>query len=311
MRRVTEEDYLHYLKSKGEVEVEGEIVKLKPLEVRRLHPEEGELTDVSTTVWSFPKRGKWATHAGDYRGNWPPQLVRALLLLYTSEGETVLDPMVGSGTTCVEAKLLGRNCIGVDVREEAAMLTLHRLYWLDRAIEATPGAEEARKARVEVYVGDVRDLRPLGDESVDMVATHPPYFNIIRYGRAENGDMSRARDMITYLGMLRAGFREVNRVLKTGKHFALLIGDTRRKRHYVPISHYALFLALEEGFVLREEIIKVQHRMKTTMEVWSKLRRDFLLIKHEKLFVFRKPSRTELRTLGSSAKQSFLRFDDV
>lgn len=32
----------------------------------------------SGTVWDFPRRGNWAVHNGDYRGNWPPQLVRNL-----------------------------------------------------------------------------------------------------------------------------------------------------------------------------------------------------------------------------------------
>mgnify|MGYP001591475146 CR=1 FL=1 len=62
----------------------------------------------TTTVWSFPERGKWSTHSAKYRGNCAPQIARNLILLYSQEGDTVLDPMVGSGTTMIEAKLLGR-----------------------------------------------------------------------------------------------------------------------------------------------------------------------------------------------------------
>ena len=135
MRRVGYEEYLEFVRKTREIVVEGSRISLEPIAVKRLHPASEELTDVSTTVWSFPKRGSWATHRGDYRGNWPPQMARALILMYTEPGDTVLDPMVGSGTTCIEAKLLGRNCIGVDINYNAVMLTLHRLYWLEKHLE--------------------------------------------------------------------------------------------------------------------------------------------------------------------------------
>jgi len=49
----------------------------------------------TTTVWSFPERGNWATHKPTYRGNWAPQIPRNLILKYTQEGDLVLDPMEG------------------------------------------------------------------------------------------------------------------------------------------------------------------------------------------------------------------------
>jgi len=57
-------------------------------------------TPETTTVWSFPDRGDWATHVGNYRGNWSPYIPRNLILRYTQPGELVLDQM-GLGTTLV------------------------------------------------------------------------------------------------------------------------------------------------------------------------------------------------------------------
>ena len=45
--------------------------------------------------------------------------------------------------------------------------------------------------------------------------------------------------------------------------------------------------------VLREDIVKVQHKMKSTKERWSGSTYDFYLIFHEHLFVFRKPASGE------------------
>jgi DNA modification methylase len=113
-------------------------------------------------------------------------------------------------------------------------------------------------------------------------------------------DLSRTRSLEEYLKLLRDVVREIYRVLKPGGILGILIGDTRIKKHYVPLTHYALLILLDVGFVLREEVVKIQHKMKTTREVWSKLRdRDFLLIYHEK------PRRSN-QGLKYSMKQSFI-----
>lgn len=298
MREVSYAEYLDYALKHGAVVIEGREIKLEPLVVKRLKPVAGELTDISTTVWSFPERGSWATHKGDYRGNWAPQVPRALIEMYTEPGDLVLDPMVGSGTTCIEARLLGRNCIGVDINYNAVILTLHRLYWLEESARKWSGlvkmseVDNVLKTWSRIYHGDARKLTLIPDNAADLVAVHPPYWNIIQYGEttSESGDLSKANTLEEYLELVEEVAGELYRVLKPGKHLGVLIGDTRVHKHYVPVSHYVLRAFLKKGFVLKEEVIKLQHKMKTTREVWSRVReRDFLLIYHEKLFIFRKP----------------------
>ncbi|GBE55434.1 hypothetical protein BMS3Bbin15_01608 [archaeon BMS3Bbin15] len=80
---------------------------------------------------------------------------------------------------------------------------------------------------------------------------------------------------------------ECYRVLKPGKHCAVLIGNTRKYKHYVPIATRVLLAFLDAGFILREEVIKLQWKMKTTRESWL-CKYDFLLIAHEHLYIFRK-----------------------
>jgi DNA modification methylase len=316
MREVPVEEYLDFVSRNKSIVVEDQVIQLEPIEVKRLDPLPGELTDVSTTVWSFPERGSWATHRGDYRGNWAPQIPRALILKYTEPGAIVLDPMIGSGTTCIEALLLSRNCIAVDVNYNAVMLTHHRLYYLLKALgeggrrgllsyshKETGGV----KAWYKVFHGDARRLDKIPDESIDLIATHPPYLNIIEYGeKGVEGDLSRARSLEEYLKLFKQVAREAYRVLKPGGVLGILVGDTRIRKHYVPVTHYALMTLLDVGFILREEVIKIQHKMKTTREVWRKLReRDFLLIYHEKLFILEKPRGIE-KELKYSAKQPFI-----
>lgn len=72
-----------------------------------------------TTHWSFPKRGDWATHDAKWRGNWSPYIPRNIILRYSQEGDLVLDQFAGGGTTLVEAKLLNRDIIGIDINDVA------------------------------------------------------------------------------------------------------------------------------------------------------------------------------------------------
>ncbi|MEM0352149.1 MAG: DNA methyltransferase [Sulfolobales archaeon] len=298
MREVSYTEYLEFVAKHNSITIEDQVIKLEPLRVERFVPLPEELTNISTTVWSFPKRGTWATHRGDYRGNWPPQMARALVSMYSAPGEVVLDPMVGSGTTCIEVRLLGRNCIGVDINFQAVILTLHRLYWLEESAKRWSGlvkpeeVDNVLSTWSKVYHGDARRLSLIGDDSIDFVATHPPYWNIIEYGSTNEveGDLSRVRTLEEYLKLMKEVAAELYRVLKPGRHLGILVGDTRIHKHYVPVSYYVLQVFLDTGFILKEEVIKVQHRMKSTREVWSRIKGGgFLLIYHEKLYVFRKP----------------------
>ncbi len=68
------------------------------------------------------------------------------------------------------------------------------------------------------------------------------------------------------------------------------IGDTRRKKFYIPLAYKVMERFLRAGFALKEDIIKVQHNCKAT-GFWVKKSKEynFLLIMHEHIFVFYKP----------------------
>lgn len=236
-----------------------------------------------TTVWDFPIRGDWATHKGDYRGNFAPQIARNILLNYSNEGELVLDPMCGSGTTLIEARLLNRNAIGYDINANAVQITRERL-----TFDVPHNAEQT------VTIGDVRQLAH-ADDSIDLLLTHPPYANIVKYSDGKNpDDLSSIPNVHAFLDELEKGIREMYRVLKPNHYCAIVIGDTRKGQHYMPLSHFVLDRCMQAGFALKEEIIKTQHNT-THSPRWVGAARSyrFYLIMHEHLFVLRKPRADE------------------
>lgn len=235
------------------------------------------------TVWSFPKRGDWATHNPKYRGNYAPQIARNILKRYTKEGDTVLDPMVGGGTTLIEAKLLNRKGIGFDINPNAVEITKKNLEF------------DGGKYEQKVNIGDTRNIDGVKNESIDLIMTHPPYLNIIKYSDGKiPGDLSNITGVQKFLTEFQKAINEYFRVLKENHYCVILIGDTRKSRHYVPLAYYIMELFLKSGFILKEDIIKIQHNCQATPYWKSQIEKyNFYLIAHEHLFVFRKPKKNE------------------
>jgi DNA modification methylase len=150
------------------------------MKIKKWEPDNFELE--MNTVWSFPNRGNLATHDAKYRGNWSPYIPRNLFFRYSNEGDLVLDQFAGGGTTLVEAKLLNRNIIGVDINPVA----------LERCRERT---DFDRVADGQIYIkhGDARNLDFIPDEGIDFICTHPPYANIISYSEGIDGDLSQLK----------------------------------------------------------------------------------------------------------------------
>lgn len=285
MREVTKEEYQEFFKNHREVTIEATPVKLLDWgHLKLFEPKEFSLE--KTTVWSFENRGKWATHHGNYRANWAPEIPRNLILRYTSPGDRVLDQMVGSGTTLVECKLTNRNSIGVDINLDAVMIAWNRL---DFTYSQTNTIQK-------LYQGDARHLDLLDEESVDLVVTHPPYANIVPFSKQKKieSDLSQVHSIEEFIAGMREVAKESFRVLKPGKHCGILIGDTHRHKHYVPIAFRVMEAFLDAGFILREDVIKRQWHTQTMRGRWKEsYDHDFLLTYHEHLFIFRKPDKDE------------------
>jgi len=78
-------------------------------------------------VWDIPYLNPKAKERVGYPTQKPLLLLEQIIKLVTNEGDVVLDPFCGSGTTCVAAKLLGRQYIGIDQSNEAVELSNSRI----------------------------------------------------------------------------------------------------------------------------------------------------------------------------------------
>lgn len=231
----------------------------------------------TNTVWSFPNRGKWATHDAKYRGNFSPYVAKNIILRYSKPNDLVLDQFVGGGTTLIECKLNNRNAIGVDINPTAVEITKNKLDF---------DCEFNNEIKVEL--GNACDLKNIQNESVDLICTHPPYADIIKYSEDIDKDLShlKYKDFLVAIAKVAS---ECYRVLKKDKFCAIVMGDTRKNGMVQPLGFEVIQRFINAGFKQKEIIIKEQHNCKAT-GFWktNSEKYNFLLLAHEYIFIFKK-----------------------
>jgi DNA modification methylase len=231
----------------------------------------------TNTVWSFPNRGKWATHDAKYRGNFSPYVAKNIILRYSKPDDLVLDQFVGGGTTLIECKLNNRNAIGIDINKNAVELTKNKLNF-----------DSENNPDIKVKLGNACNLKDVADESVDLICTHPPYADIIKYSENIKDDLSLLKQK-EFLVAIEKVAGECYRVLKKGKFCAIVMGDTRKNGMVQPLGFETMQKFINAGFKTKEIIIKEQHNCKAT-GFWktNSEKYNFLLLAHEYIFVFKK-----------------------
>jgi len=91
-------------------------------------------SDISVPFWSMPENTDHPTQK-------PEKLLAKIILASTNEGDLILDPFAGSGTTAVTAKKLGRHFTAIESDENYCLLALKRLEMAeaDKSIQGFSG----------------------------------------------------------------------------------------------------------------------------------------------------------------------------
>jgi adenine-specific DNA-methyltransferase len=221
------------------------------------------LAPMTTTLWEYPSQHYGAGMQGDkdYAGATPSYIIWNLLTRYTREGDLVVDPMSGSGTTIDVARELGRRALGYDLAP----------------------------ARKDVFRADARKL-PLEDAKADFVFIDPPYSDHIAYSDDARciGKLSAFEP--AYFRAMRQVIEECDRILRRGRCMALYVSDTYQKRRgFVPIG-FRLFELLCKQFRPLDVVAVVRHNRKLLRRHWhtEALRGNYYLRGFQYLFIMKK-----------------------
>jgi DNA modification methylase len=198
-----------------------------------------EWTQYSTSIWSDIRKTREEL-GFKHPALFPVELpVRLLERFATDEDKVVLDPFAGSGSTIVAARQLGKQGIGIEISKAYAIMAVNRL--AER--ELWPG----RHADSVVYNANAIDLlKFVNPESIDVVITSPPYWNVRtreltvdQMSAADEGDamgdLGMMADYQDYLGALRNVFQRVYVALKRGKYCIVVVMDLRRRSKLYPL----------------------------------------------------------------------------
>ncbi|RKZ34162.1 DNA methylase [bacterium] len=217
----------------------------------------------TTTLWDFPTQNYGSRPHGDnkFRGVTPAFIIWNLLQRYTNEGDLVVDPMCGSGTTIDVAKELNRHVIGYDIAPY----------------------------RDDIIQNDARNI-PLKDNSVDFVFIDSPYSNNIEYSDhpADIGKISCERE--EFFDELDKVAKEIHRILKYGKAMAWLIGDHwRKKSGFIPVG-FKLYQILLKYFKTIDIICIVRRHQRSNTPIWHERAKkfNFYLRGFKYLFIMKK-----------------------
>jgi DNA modification methylase len=264
----------------------------------------------TTTLWEYPSQHYDPTNTippcpgavkrdmsavglpmqGDkgYVGATPSWVIWQLLQRYTREGDTVVDPMCGSGTTLDVCRDLNRVGVGFDLNPQ----------------------------RPDIRRADARKI-PLADGSADFVFIDPPYSTHVDYsddpmciGKLDAGGEDGGE---AYYSAMRRVFHELHRVLKDRRYLALYVSDSYRKGkgkggatdRFMPIGFHLLDI-LGASFRPVDIIAVVRHNQKLSRGNWHKAAEDgnFFMRGFNYLFIMKKEEEVEHRGTRGDQKKS-------
>ncbi|WP_415281046.1 DNA methyltransferase [Candidatus Nitrososphaera sp. FF02] len=231
----------------------------------------------STTLWDYPRQsyGKTPKGSNKYAGVTPAFAIYNMVKRYTEPGDTVLDPMCGSGTTIDVCKEEGRK-------------------W--KAFDINP-------TRPEIVQNDARRI-PLADESVDMVFIDSPYGDNIDYNDRRGNIGKISAETEEFYNALEEVMAECHRVMKPGKVIGWVIGDQWVNKKFTPVG-FQVYERLTRHFETVDVISLARRGQTSNTGMWHSraLRFNFYLRGFKYLFIMKKPDGSEQKKRKVNWKQ--------
>jgi hypothetical protein len=259
--------------------------KINDINLNRWQEYEEIITD---SLWIMPKRDSSGGHSAWYWGNFIPQIPHQLMTRYTKKDDWVVDTFLGSGTTLIESRRMGRNGIGIELNPETAK----------KANDLIKKESNVDNVVSEVVIGDSRkiSLKETLDkykvEQVQLLIMHPPYHDIIRFTNKKD-DLSNAPTTDAFVKMFGEVLDNTSPYLEKSRYLAIVIGDKYYKGTWIPLGFNVMSEVSKRDFQLKSIIIKNFEETKgkrNQKELWRyrALVGGFYIFKHEYILLFKK-----------------------
>ena len=249
----------------------------------------------SISIWSDIRKTKEETELG-HPAIFPIALVSRIINCFTNKGERiVLDPFVGVGSTAIAAEGLGKIGIGLEISSEFAEKARmrpcsHNMF----------DSDELGQRRI--YNADANALLSYVErDSVDLVITSPPYWDILLQKRTadnkeirnygdESADLGKIRDYRRFLKALSEIFRLVFDAMKPGKYCCIVVMDIRKKDKFYPYHSDVAEFMQGIGFIFDDIIIWDRRHEYNLMRPLGYPAKFRINKAHEYVLIFQKPN---------------------
>jgi len=219
------------------------------------------------SVISYPNRGKWGN--SNWRGNCSGHVIKDLIEHFNPR--VFVDICEGSGTSREVCKDLGVNYFGLDLKNGFDFTSNNILSRIGKP--------------------------------ADIVFSHPPYHDIIKYSgevwgkNSLNSDTSNCRTINEFLEKSQVMLLNQREATKEGGIYTSLIGDIRNKKFGFR-SLQSDFISLMPKDELISVIVKMQHNVLSDSKIY---RGNFIPIKHEYLLVWKRAEKSIFQVVWEMA----------
>ncbi len=236
-----------------------------PNHINCLTPKEWIRSQVG--IWEFSYEKRDIRDKSIHPAVFPIALPTQCIKLFTHEGELILDPFAGIGTTLLAAQDLNRNAVGFDLKEEYIEVTKSRLAQ-SRLLNNTQQIEIKDDARnISNY---------LSEETIALVVTSPPYSRFLdkpRLNKSMRGNLRNNKhyltvqqysqdpkdigtlEPITFSKELAQIFKGILPLLRPKAHCVIDINDLWWENKRIPTHVYIVEEMLKVGYDLRNIMI--------------------------------------------------------
>lgn len=224
------------------------------------------------TVFSQRGLGAGSEHAKIEKQHPAPysyQDVSRFIRFFTKEGDVVLDPFVGVGSTLKACAIENRKGVGIELNAKYAQLSKERV--------ETEVEDSFQYKQMQTVINDDASVAidSFENDYFDFIVTSPPYWNILetvdhkarerqgsnldtKYSNSKS-DFGNIEDYNVFLSRLVSLFESSSRILKHGKYMAIVVSDFRKKDDYY-IFHADLARELEKTSSFKLKGIKILYQ---------------------------------------------------
>lgn len=216
-------------------------------------------------VWQFNYEKRDIRDKNLHPATFPLSLASKCIKLFTHEGELVLDPFNGSGTSLLAAQDLNRNAIGFDLNSEYVKLSKTRLAEDNLFNYSTqiPINDDARNINKYIKPG-----------TVSLILTSPPYANLLNRKRTNKSRRERKNEQYLkieqysqdtrdlglleieeYTNEIKSIFKNLYPLLKPKGHCVINVSDIWYNNQRITVHISVINAMREAGFELRNTII--------------------------------------------------------